>query len=96
MSSIIWATGFHHARTLWPMEVVGRDGVVLSELWGERPAAYLGITVSGFPNLFLTYGPGTHLAHGASLIFNSECQMHYIDRCLAALIDGGRDVRIGR
>ena len=86
---IIWATGFHHARTLWPMEVVGRDGVVLSELWGERPAAYLGITVSGFPNLFLTYGPGTHLAHGASLIFNSECQMHYIDRCLAALIDGG-------
>ena len=86
---IVWATGFHHTRVLWPIDIVGRDGRHLSEVWGERPAAYLGMTVPDFPNLFLMYGPGTHLAHGASLIFNSECQMHYISQALAELIDGG-------
>lgn len=86
---IVWATGFHHTRVLWPIDIVGRGGARLSEVWGERPAAYLGMSVPEFPNLFLMYGPGTHLAHGASLIFNSECQMHYISQCLAELIDGG-------
>ena len=86
---IVWATGFHHTRVLWPIDIVGRDGRHLSEVWGERPAAYMGMTVPDFPNLFLMYGPGTHLAHGASLIFNSECQMHYISQALAELIDGG-------
>ena len=52
------------------------------ERWGERPAAYLGITVPEFPNFFCMYGPGTNLAHGGSLIFHSECQMRYITQCL--------------
>jgi 4-hydroxyacetophenone monooxygenase len=71
------------------MAIVGRDGVDLRELWGERPAAHLGITVPGFPNLFLMYGPGTNLASGGSLIFHSECQMRYIAGCLRELVDGG-------
>ena len=58
-------------------------------MWGERPAAYLGITVPGFPNFFCMYGPGTNLAHGGSLIFHSECQMRYITQCLEALVAGG-------
>jgi 4-hydroxyacetophenone monooxygenase len=36
------------------------------------------------------YGPGTHLAHGASLIFHSECQMRYISQCLDELVSSGR------
>ncbi|HEX2578218.1 MAG TPA: NAD(P)/FAD-dependent oxidoreductase [Aquihabitans sp.] len=86
---IVYATGFHVSRALWPMEITGRDGQDLRTLWGERPAAYLGITVPGFPNLFCMYGPGTNLAHGGSLIFHSECQMRYITHCLEQLIDGG-------
>ena len=86
---IVYATGFQANRFLFPIEVVGRGGAVLSETWGERPAAYLGITVPGFPNLFCMYGPGTNLAHGGSLIFHSECQMRYISGCLKALIAGG-------
>lgn len=58
-------------------------------MWGKRPAAYLGITVPGFPNLFCMYGPGTNQAHGGSLIFHSECQMRYITHCLEQLIDSG-------
>ncbi|HSP97176.1 MAG TPA: NAD(P)/FAD-dependent oxidoreductase [Candidatus Dormibacteraeota bacterium] len=86
---IIYATGFHANRFLWPMEIVGRDGVSLRERWGEEPRAYLGITVPGYPNLFCLYGPGTNLAHAGSIIFHSECQVRYVMACLAALLGGG-------
>ena len=86
---LVYATGFYAARVLWPMEITGRNGVNLREVWGERPAAYLGITVPDFPNLFCMYGPGTNLAHGGSLIFHSECQMRYITQCIEELIAGG-------
>ncbi|RAU92207.1 flavin-containing monooxygenase [Mycolicibacter senuensis] len=82
---IVYATGFRHTDVLWPMRVTGRDGIDLHAMWGSRPYAYLGITVPGFPNFFLLYGPGAHLAHGGSLIFNSELEMRYIDACLAKL-----------
>jgi len=85
---IVYATGFHAGKVLWPMTVVGRDGRVLAEQWGERPTAYLGITVPGFPNFFCMYGPGTNLASGGSLIFHSECQMRYISECLDLLLAG--------
>lgn len=86
---LVYATGFRATEVLFPMAIVGRDGVDLRESWGERPAAYLGITVPGFPNFFCMYGPGTNLAHGGSLIFHSECQMRYITQCLESLIAGG-------
>ncbi|HWE56251.1 MAG TPA: NAD(P)/FAD-dependent oxidoreductase [Acidimicrobiales bacterium] len=86
---IVYATGFFSNRYLYPMTITGRDGTDLREMWGERPAAHLGITVPGFPNLFMMYGPGTNLVHGGSLIFHSECQMRYISGCLEALIAGG-------
>ncbi len=86
---LVYATGFYATRVLWPMEITGRSGVNLRDVWGERPAAYLGITVPDFPNLFCMYGPGTNLAHGGSLIFHSECQMRYITQCIEELIAGG-------
>ncbi|HWJ63129.1 MAG TPA: NAD(P)/FAD-dependent oxidoreductase [Acidimicrobiales bacterium] len=86
---IVYATGFHANRYLWPMEIVGRGGVVLGEQWGDRPTALLGITVPNFPNLFCLYGPGTNLASGGSLIFHSECQVRYVMGCLATLLGDG-------
>jgi 4-hydroxyacetophenone monooxygenase len=86
---IVYATGFHATKALWPMTITGRDGQDLATLWGERPAAYLGITVPGFPNLFCMYGPGTNLAHGGSLILHSECQIRYITDALEQVIAGG-------
>jgi len=87
---IVYATGFQATKVLFPMEIIGRDGEDLRAMWGERPAAYLGITVPGFPNFFCMYGPGTNLAHGGSLIFHSECQMRYISQCLEYLISEDR------
>lgn len=86
---IVYATGFRHTDVLAPMRVTGRGGIDLHQAWGSRPYAYLGITVPSFPNFFLLYGPGAHLAHGGSLIFNSELEMRYIDACLAKLAGEG-------
>jgi 4-hydroxyacetophenone monooxygenase len=85
---LVYATGFHANRMLWPMTVIGREGETLEQRWGERPSAHLGMTVPGYPNFFCMYGPGTNLASGGSLIFHSECQMRYITQCLELLIAG--------
>jgi 4-hydroxyacetophenone monooxygenase len=84
---IVYATGFRHTDVLWPLKVTGRNGIDLHEMWGTRPYAYLGITVPDFPNFFIVYGPGTHLAHGGSLIFQSELQMRYVDQCLQRMAE---------
>lgn len=86
---IVFATGFHANRFLWPMEIIGRDGVTLSEQWGEEPEAYLGVTVPNFPNLFCLYGPNTNLAFGGSLIFNSECEVRYALSGIRTLLEKG-------
>ncbi len=83
---VIYATGFETDRFLWPMEIKGRGGKLLSDKWGIEPSAYLGITVSEFPNFYCMYGPGTNLAFGGSLIFNGECQIRYIMACLKTLM----------
>jgi 4-hydroxyacetophenone monooxygenase len=86
---IIYATGFHATKFLWPIEVIGRKGKRLDEVWGDEPRAYLGITVPEFPNLFCLYGPATNLAHAGSIIFHSECQVRYITACIQALLERG-------
>jgi 4-hydroxyacetophenone monooxygenase len=75
---LIYATGFVVPRMIWPLAIFGRDGAKLDDVWGEAPAAYLGITVPQFPNLFVMYGPGTNAVNGTSLFFSSECWMRYI------------------
>ena len=91
---IVYATGFKASQMLFPMDIVGRDGTVLADYWGDEAKAYLGIIDPKFPNFFMMYGPGTNLAHGGSLIFHSECQMRYITGCLKALIEGGKKAMV--
>ena len=74
---IVLSTGFESTRFLAPMEIRGRDGRDLNEVWREGANAYLGMTVTGFPNLFVMYGPNTNLGSG-SIIFQLESQMAYI------------------
>jgi 4-hydroxyacetophenone monooxygenase len=85
---LIYATGFRVNDMLSSLEVLGRNGIELHDVWGGRPSAYLGMTVPGFPNFFCLYGPGTNLASGGSLIFHSECEVRYVMGCLDLLIAG--------
>lgn len=87
---LILATGFEATRLLWPIEIRGRGHRTLRELWGDDDAAaYLGITVPGFPNLFCLYGPNTNLGHGGSIVMIAECQVRYILACLMRMLEDG-------
>jgi 4-hydroxyacetophenone monooxygenase len=85
---LIYGTGFQASNFLAPMRIVGRDGVELHDHWQGDPRAYMGMTVPGFPNLFVIYGPNTNLVVNGSIIFFSECQVRYIMGCLATLMSG--------
>jgi cation diffusion facilitator CzcD-associated flavoprotein CzcO len=85
--AIILATGFRSTEFLAPVEIRGLAGRSLEEEWAEGAHAYLGITVSGFPNFFMAYGPNTNLGHN-SIIFMIECQTRYILQCVERLRKG--------
>jgi 4-hydroxyacetophenone monooxygenase len=84
---IVYGTGFQASRFLTPMRIVGRGGVDLHARWGGDARAYLGLTVPGFPNLFLMYGPNTNIVVNGSIIYFSECQAHYIAESLRLLLE---------
>ncbi|TDD46973.1 NAD(P)/FAD-dependent oxidoreductase [Nonomuraea terrae] len=86
---IVYATGFAASDFLVPMTVTGRDGADLHKRWNGDARAYLGMTVPGFPNLFLMYGPNTNIVINGSIIFFSECEAHYILECLRLLLRDG-------
>ncbi|CAN5762515.1 NAD(P)/FAD-dependent oxidoreductase [soil metagenome] len=94
VDTIIFGTGFQTTGFLAPMQVIGRDGRDLHDGWANGAEAHLGITVSGFPNLFLLYGPNTNLGHN-SIVFMLERQISYALSCIRTLVDEGlawRDV----
>ena len=82
--AIIYGTGFRTNEFLTPMEITGLEGRSLNDAWRDAAQAHLGITVSGFPNFFMTYGPNTNLGHN-SIIFMIEAQVRYILQCIEAL-----------
>ncbi len=89
--TIILATGFQVSGNLLQMKVVGRDGLELGEVWGGRGiGAHLGMTMSGFPNLFVLLGPNTGLGH-SSVVFMIESQIRYVVQALDLLDRIGAD-----
>jgi cation diffusion facilitator CzcD-associated flavoprotein CzcO len=84
VDAIIFGTGFRASEFLSPIRVTGRGGITLNEAWQDGAVAFKGITVSGFPNLFMLYGPNTNLAHN-SILYMLESQFQYVLGCLKAL-----------
>lgn len=81
---IVFATGFETTGWQWSMDVVGRGGRHLRDLWREAPEAYLGITTASCPNMFVLYGPNTNLGHNA-ITFMLERQVEYTVQALQAM-----------
>tara|TARA_Y100000817_G_scaffold258565_1_gene212301 strand:- start:512 stop:934 length:423 start_codon:yes stop_codon:yes gene_type:complete len=69
------------------MNIIGRDGVNLHEQWDGDARAYLGIVTPNFPNFFFLYGPNTNIVINGSIIYFSECEVHYITQCLKHLLE---------
>lgn len=88
---IVFATGFRANECLWPMEVRGRDGLGVEELWSkDGPRAYLGTMLPGFPNLFMVYGPNMNPYGGLGVVNLEEMVVRFALQCLEHLVLSGR------
>lgn len=84
VDALILGTGFRVTEYLSSIRITGRAGVDLNEEWRKSLRNYLGISVSGFPNLFLLMGPNTGLGHN-SMIFMIEAQARYAANAISEL-----------
>jgi cation diffusion facilitator CzcD-associated flavoprotein CzcO len=87
VDAIVFGTGFTPTAFLTPMRIKGLNGRDLNDAWRDGAEAYLGITVAGFPNFFLMYGPNTNAV--ASIIYMLECQARYIVSAVETLKERG-------
>jgi cation diffusion facilitator CzcD-associated flavoprotein CzcO len=95
VDAIVFGTGFEVQKTILGFALVGRGGRSLAEAWARGKEAYLGTTVSGFPNFFMMIGPNSGLAHN-SQVFMIEAQARYVTAALKKLLKRRRaaiDVR---
>jgi cation diffusion facilitator CzcD-associated flavoprotein CzcO len=91
VDAIVYGTGFRATEPLRGIRIVGRAGVEIHEAWRERIGAYLGISVSGFPNFFMLLGPNTGLGHN-SVVLMIEAQVGYVMSCLRLMHRRGERV----
>jgi len=77
---LIYGTGFRTTEFMFPMDIKA-GGLTLAEAWRDGPHAHLGVSVPGFPSLFLMYGPNTNTS-GGSIILYEEIQASYIRQAL--------------
>ena len=89
---IILGTGFIVDPRIYMQDfpVTGLPGHTLAHDWKRGAEAYLGMSVSGYPNLYQLVGPNTALGHN-SIIFMIECQVRYVVDCLRELRERGAD-----
>ncbi len=88
VDALIYGTGFRPTDLLTPVRIIGRSGADLNDAWRGGLEAYFGITITGYPNLFMLVGPNTGLGHN-SIIFMIEAQVHYVMKCLELLRERG-------
>jgi cation diffusion facilitator CzcD-associated flavoprotein CzcO len=81
---LILATGFRTHGFVAPMEITGAGGRTLAQEWAGVPRAYLGMSVTGFPNMFLLYGPNTNGGTG-SVIYTIEAAVNHVIAALREL-----------
>ena len=85
VDAIVCGTGFELADAGAPLPVIGANGADLDARWlSEGPQAYLGTSISGFPNFFMMVGPNTGLGHN-SMVYMIESHIAYIASCLRTL-----------
>ena len=89
VDTIVFATGFDaFTGALSRIDIRGRDGLTLNEKWKDGPSAYLGLTVSGFPNLFIPTGPGSPSLL-SNVVHSAEQHVHWLTECIRYLGENG-------
>jgi cation diffusion facilitator CzcD-associated flavoprotein CzcO len=86
---LVCATGFKVDAFVRPMKVRGLDGVLLDDVWKDRPSAYLSVTVPGFPNFFMLNGPNSPVGN-FSLIRTAEMECDYLMKLVGHVQETGQ------
>ena len=82
LDSIVFATGYDAVTgSLDRIDIRGKGGLALKTKWSEGPRTYLGLTSSGFPNLFLITGPQSPSVL-TNVVVAIEQHVDWIARCL--------------
>lgn len=86
---VIAAVGFQTEKYIWPTQYHGVGGVTLEDVWTAQGAqAHLGMTVPGFPNMFMLYGPNSQpVASGSGLPVWFEIWSGYIAQCIVGMLE---------
>jgi cation diffusion facilitator CzcD-associated flavoprotein CzcO len=93
---LVLATGFRVDAFVRPMQVTGRGGVALDDVWKDGPYAYLAMAVPEFPNFFLLQGPNSPVGN-FSLISVGEMQVAYILQLMERIRSGAyREIAVTR
>jgi cation diffusion facilitator CzcD-associated flavoprotein CzcO len=93
---LVLATGFKTHGFVAPMEITGAGGRTLADEWSDVARAYLGMSVPGFPNMFLLYGPNTNGGTG-SVIYTIEAGIGHVIAALRELERAGaREIELRR
>jgi len=83
---VIYGTGFRTNDFMFPMQITGSGGRTLAQAWADGPHAHLGMTVPGFPSMFVLYGPNTNTS-GGSIIVYLEAQAGYLRQALTRVVE---------
>ncbi|SDT24170.1 4-hydroxyacetophenone monooxygenase [Pseudarthrobacter equi] len=86
---VVFATGFKPSDYLDEVEVVGRQGVEIHDFWKGDARAYNGVTVPGFPNFFLIYGPNVGGVVAGSLHFMIERAVEFSLKAVHEVLQRG-------
>jgi cation diffusion facilitator CzcD-associated flavoprotein CzcO len=86
LDTLILATGFETTKFLSAIDVTGRGGISIADAWRDGAHAYKGVTTSGFPNLFMLYGPNTN---ADSIITMIEYQVDHVLRQVLRIASEG-------
>ena len=84
VDAIVEATGFRPFDITDYVEIVGRDGRLLRDVWAERIETFRTMMIPGFPNFFLLLGPNSATGHTSALIM-IESQVQYMIQCLGLM-----------
>ncbi|MFE3445888.1 flavin-containing monooxygenase [Nocardia sp. NPDC059180] len=85
LDALVLATGFDAMTgSVARLNIVGRDGRTLNEAWQEGPKTYLGLGVTGFPNMFNLTGPGSPSVL-ANMVLHSELHVDWVADAIAYL-----------
>ncbi|MFW0790149.1 flavin-containing monooxygenase [Gordonia sp. CPCC 205333] len=88
---IVLATGFAAHNYMRPMDLRGRDGIAIDEIWQRGPRAYRMTAIPGFPNMFTVLGPNSPTG-SISLQYTAELTARYIVQWLDMYRDGVVDL----